>query len=728
MTPAISSIDSTEVDLGDLADYTITSAAIPLDVSDSSGSVTSFTTTHAVKHQNSAYAIGQNLTLETGDGGVFEGKVTTVGAPGNGVMSLTADTLMASLAVDKRVYPIYQGFLSDKVSVAVEHWTQTAGIFYDRVPGKVISYHSFFGHDYVYGTIPEQRPRLRNLNTTSTLYQEYDGRLMMRLLRGDRYELRTATMQKPDAMFPATDNVPISPYTAEEQMVFSQGFAVQGEGHSGMMVWHMNSARADQLGGKPVQLRILWGNTSGFTVQLGHPGGSTYNLLPATGALAAGNYRVLIGVREHPIPDNTLFTIRIINETTGALAASRDVYATTPLRGSQVQLSHVAYTVDAAGSDTFTEWGLYGYFVSAMPAGQMPSAPLLVNKDFDSSSVTAQAIVPGFSGDVWTHIKSLLALHKRDFWFEDGKLFLRPMEQNARDIGELSRVTPSVTQREAARHVEVVVRNMNSYYAQTRVMFAADSVYQVSTGEVQTFTAQTEHSIDSVLDPTCVSGITPYPYKFGGGQYVITGSDGYIVSPEWWRDNGGKIMARTTEREGEIEVTIKGPDYDSPRAPYRVSEGDAGRPALYITGTGVTSEPETLKIATGHSRAVADVGETIDNPFITNRDLAFRAAMQVALKYASPQLKLSGSEPKTYGGSGALSRKGAGALFEFDGNIYRVSGLTQTARANSFTDAVQHTTIRHRNEAFPGRTIRDANQAHANRTIKDRALKPLRRS
>lgn len=727
MTPAISSIDSTEVDLGDLADYTITSAAIPLDVSDSSGSITSFTTTHAVNHQNAAYAIGQNLTLETGDGGLFEGKVTTVGTPGNGVMSLTADTVMASLAVDKRVYPIYRGFMPDRVTAAVDHWTQTAGVFYDRVPGKVASYHSFCGHDYVYGTIPEQRPRFSVVGSTNLMYQLYGDRMMMRLLRGDRYELRTSTVQKPDTRFPATDNIPVPTIASGEQLVLSQGFAVQGEGHSGLMVWHMNSARPDQIGGKPVQLRLLWGNTSGFTMQLSHPGGSTYTLLPATGALSAGNYRVLAGVREHSTPGNTSFTVRVINETTGALVVSNAVYAPTPLRGSQVQLSHVTYTVDAVGSGTFTEWGLYGYFVATIPTTQLPSTTLPQNKAL-SPAAGVNTVIPGFSGDVWTHLKSFLALHKMDFWVEDGKLFLQPLETSVREIGALSRVTPSVTQREAARHVEVVVRNMAAYFAQTRVMFAADSVYQVSTGEVQTFTVQTEHSIDGVLNPACVSGITPYPYRFGGGQYVITGSDGYIVAPEWWNDNGGKITARTTEREGEIEVTIKGPDYDSPRAPYRVSEGDAGRPALYITGTGVTSDPETLKVATGNSTAVADVGETIDNTFITDRNLGFSAAMQVALKYASPQVKLSGNEPKDQGKAGVLSRKGAGALFEFDGNVYRVSSLTQTARANSFSDAAQHTTIRHRNEAFPARTIGQANTANRNRSIKDRALKPLRRS
>lgn len=731
MTPAISSIDSEKVSLGDLADYTITSAAIPVDVGDSSGSITSFTTRHSVDMDDTTstyYAVGQHLSLTTEEEGLHEGRVTSVGVPAKGAMTLTADTVMADLAVDKRVYPIYQtkGIPKHIVAAAVDHWTQTVGLLYDKVPGKVITYHSFYGHDYVYGNKPKQRPRVQSQGVQGQNYRVDGDRVVYELRPRETTVLTSATVQEPDALIAATDNIPVPTAASGEQLMLSPAFVVGGSGHTGTMTWYMASARADQVGAKPVQMELSWSNTTGFALYLTHPGEmARTQMIAPTGALTAGHrYRVLIGLHQFSNKTSTFFNMSVVNETTNAQTAQQGVYMPTPLRGSQVQLSYAS--INAGPGGTGTPWGIYGYFVTSIKHEERPTVALPVTKSLAASAHDV-TIVPGFDGDIWNNMKTFLSLHRMDLWYAAGKLRTGVRETAIRSTPVLSKVSPSLTQRESAKYIEVVNRNMQAFTSVPKVLFAADSVYQVATGEVQTFTTQTDHSIDTVNNPVCVSGITPYPYKEGIGQYVITGSDGYIVSPSWWLANGGNVTARTTEKEGEIEITIKGPDFDSPRSPYRVSEGDAGRAALYITGTGTISKPETLKVATGNSKAVTDIGETVDIPFITNRGLAYKAAVQVSLRYASPQLKISASEPKD-GGPSVLSQRGAGALIEHDGNAYRVGSLTQTARSNSFTDAVQHTTLRHRNEAFPGRTIREANLANAGRTIKDRALKPLARS
>lgn len=731
MTPAISSIDSEKVSLGDLADYTITSAAIPVDVGDSSGSITSFTTRHSVDMDDTTstyYAVDQKLSLTTEEEGLHEGRVTSVGVPAKGAMTLTADTVMADLAVDKRVYPIYQtkGIPKHIVAAALDHWTQTVGLLYDKVPGKVITYHSFYGHDYVYSNKPALRPRLQSQGVQGQNYRMSGDRVLYELRPRETTVLTSATVQPPGALIAATDNTPIPSAASGEQLVLSPAFEVNGSQHTGTMTWYMSSARADQAGAKPMVLELNWSNTAGFSVYVAHPPNTARTtLLSPTGALTAGHrYRVLIGLYEFTDKASTTFQITVINETTGTEVKGSHTYIGSPIRGTQVQMSYASITAGALGIGT--PWGIYGYFVSTMKQSERPKAVLPVTKSLAASAHDV-ALVPGFDGDIWNNMKTFLSLHRMDLWYAAGKLHTGVRETAIRNTPVLSKVSPSLTQRESAKYIEVVNRNMQAFTSVPKVLFAADSVYQVATGEVQTFTTQTDHSIDTVNNPVCVSGITPYPYKEGIGQYVITGSDGYIVSPSWWLANGGNVTARTTEKEGEIEITIKGPDFDSPRSPYRVSEGDAGRAALYITGTGTISKPETLKVATGNSEAVTDIGETVDIPFITNRGLAYKAAVQVSLRYASPQLKISASEPKDDGPS-VLSQRGAGALIEHDGNAYRVGSLTQSARANSFTDAVQHTTLRHRNEAFPGRTIREANLANAGRTIKDRALKPLARS
>lgn len=732
MTPAISSIDSERVSLGDLADYSITSAAIPVDVADSSGAITSFTTKHAIDagdNTSSYYAIGQNLSLQTDDAGQFVGKVTAVGSPVRGAMSLTAETVMARLAVDKRVYPIYNstGIPKHLVGAALDHWTQTTGMFYDQVPGKVITYHSFYGHDYIYSTRPEQRPRAQVLSALGAQYRVDKERVLLDMPRGSATMLNTATVQPSDALIAPTDNLPIPSADSGENLVLSAGFVANGS-HSGTLTWYMASARADQPAALPVQLELAFSTAAGFSLHLRHPqpGGTSYTLVSPSGALTPGaRYRVLIAMHEYGNGNgiDTLFRLRVINEDTG-VSTTRPVYAPTPLRGTQVQLTYAHVMMGSTG--TGNNWGMYGYFVSTMKHEELPDAVLPTTKNF-APTKRDLALIPGFNGDLWSHAKELLALHRMDLWYENGRLHTGLRETAPKPVYALSNVQPSLSQRESAKFIEVVNHRMKAHSKVPRVFFAADSVYQVATGEVQTFTIQTDHSIDTVNNPACVSGITPYPYTEGVGQYVITGSDGYIVAPGWWEANGGRITVKTTEREGEIEVTIKGPDYDSPRSPFRVSEGDAGRPALYITGTGIIGEPETLKIPTGNSKAVTDVGETVDTPFITDRGLAYQAAVQVSLRYASPELKLSASEVKEDGAAHQLSLRGAGALVEYAGNMYRIGNLTRTGRSNSFSDAVQYTTIRHRLEAFPGRTIRQANEANAGRTIKDRALRPLER-
>ena len=718
MTPAYSSIDSDKVDLGELADYSIASSAIPVSISDSSGAITTFSTKHAVHHNDAFYAINQKLTLETDHAGMLDGKVTSVGTPANGVMSLTADTPMARMAVDQRVYPIYRNnALRHTVASAIDHWTQETGLLFDRVPGNIITYHSGYGHDYVYSQNPEYRPRV----TTTSGSFSLGGRVMHTLPAGSTTKILAASVKPEAGRLPYTDNLPVPTAASGDLLVLSAGFNVTGS-YTGTMTWFLSSARADQPGAQNVRLELVWSKSAGFSLFLVQTSGRT-QLFSPTGALTEGNHRVLVALKANPSNSSqNMFTLRVINEAADTMLSNRSTAATTVLRGSQVQLSHVDVAVGASGSGA--QWGLYGYFVSTMKETDLPAQALPRRKALSPTNYDVP-LVPGFNGDVWTHVKQLLALHRHDLWYEDGVLLTGIRESAVRSIRSLGRVSPSLNQRTEAKFVEVVNQKMTAHRQVPRVMHASDSVYQVATGEVQVVNVQTEHSIDTVNDPTCVSGITPYPYVSGSGQYVITGSDGYIVSPSWWRDNGGSITARTTEREGEIEITIKGPDYDSPRAPYRVSEGDAGRPALYITGMGVTSEPETLKIPTGNPKAVADIGETLDSPFITSRALAYQAAVQVSLSYASPELKLSATEAKEAGDNGVLARRGAGALFEHEGSVYRVGSLTQTERANTFSEAVQYTTLRHRRDAFTGRTIRQANTDNKGRTIKDRALKPL---
>lgn len=718
MTPTTSSIDSDIVELGDQsASYSITQSAVPLDVGDSAGSVPTFNAGYTIDPDadDSVYAIGADLTMTTPDEGKFVGRVVSVGTPVPNLMNLNAETFFTNLTVDERTYPIYRstGVGRYGVSAAVDHWTQAAGLFYDAVPGRVHVYHSCFGHDYMYAFDDLEKPRLLMVNAAGVPQMRYltrAGRVLMELTPNTTCE---ALPSSSDEM--ASHKTPVPSYTSGEWLVMSVGLSVGGN-HSGHIRWKF---RTDPKQGNvklPV-VHMTW-EKGGIEVSVTNSNNMLQDVAVHRTTLAEGNYRVSIGVRE---AGDTTSSIRVnlVNETTGDVTAYNTTLA-TPLRGTQLDLrSMVVVPYDAPEGNS---WALYGYFVAT--CAEVPDKPLAAQKALGMTTETVN-VIPGFNGDVWSRLKMLLSLHRMDLWYLDNKLHTGIRQTAIRTLLEQSSASLSVNERETARHIEVVNQRMSAHSGVPRVMYKSDSVQQVATGETEVITVQTEHSIDEVSDPVCVSGITPFPYVRGTGQYVITGSDGYIVSPEWWEDNGGKITARTTSQEGEIEITIKGPDFDSPRAPYRVSEGDAGRPALYITGTGIVANPITLKIPTGNPEASQDVGESVDIPFITDARMAYDAAAQVSQKYAAPEVTFSVTEPKYEGLTSQLSKRGTGALLKHKGNVFRVATVTSNRATNQASGAVQYNTIAWTNEATDGRTIAQSNSARDSRSIKHVALKPL---
>lgn len=720
MTPTTSSIDSSIVDLGDqAANFGITQSAIPLDVGDSSGGVPTFNTSHAITHDDSMHAIGQQLTLDAADEGTFVGKVVSVGTPAANLMNLSAETFISNLNVEKRTYPIYRssGIGRHIVSAAVDHWTQAAGLFYDEVPGEPILYHSCYGHDYMYSNDADVRPRIQMFHNgaANMAYNFTAGRVRMTLLPGSNGTIPLTGTEPQPALL-----TPVPSADSPDALVLSTGLYVDGE-HSGRFNWSFISAGRGHPNPKYQTVRLDWSKVGGLSVYIPRPeGGATQEIVTNT-PLNKGTYRLSIGIWADS-STRTRFTLRVHEEATG-LSQTYTAISVSPLRGSQVIFTDGSVNTNATG--TGGNCSMYGYYIATMKRTEFNSH-ISGTRKLLGQTARSISIVPGFTGDVWNNIKTLLSLHRMDLWYEDNMLRTSVRETAVRTIQEMTRPGINVTQRETARFVEVVNQRMSAHSGVPTVFHQADSVHQVATGEVEVITVQTEHSIDAVSDPVCVSGINPYPYLRGPGQYVITGSDGYIVSPNWWKDNGGSITARTTDKEGEIEITIKGPDYDSPRSPYRVSEGDAGRPALYVTGTGIKSNPITFKVPTGNPHAVEEIGETVDSPFITNEHLAYDAAAQVAQKYAAPDVTLNLTEAKHPGVPGALSRHGAGALVQYGGSTYRVGTMTHGRATNQASNASPYNTIGVVATTLGRRTIGAANQAHGGRSIKDVALKPLR--
>jgi hypothetical protein len=291
---------------------------------------------------------------------------------------------------------------------------------------------------------------------------------------------------------------------------------------------------------------------------------------------------------------------------------------------------------------------------------------------------------------------------------------------------KFSRNEKDSERREKYKQVAVVNQNSKAVATDTAVLWRADTVYQLNVREVFETTVQTPHSILSVANPVPVPGISPYPYTSGGGQYVVTGADGYIIAPKWWTDHGGKVEASLTEKPGEIKIKITAPDVESVRAPYRISEGAADRPALYISGAGIINDPKELHISTGATRAREGFDSVFESPFISGAREAYDTAASMAHEYSAATADVTFETPNDFDAPSAFGQAPAGVVFTDNDRNYRIADTTQTTSKVSGR-ALPHTTIAAYKASYPaGATIADEKARHRGRTIREFNIKPLR--
>lgn len=711
--PTVAKSSTSHAKLGDIASYSISTSAIPIDTGDSAGSIPTINATFT-DGEDVEYLIGENFSLSNPSIGEYDGRIVSVGQSArSNQYSLDVHNIMTRLNTEHRLYPLadFQGIQSGWLPCyALEYWTQQCGIFQNDVPGDVLFYQSQFGH---YGAWAKDitRPLKSALSGPGpfTANDYLDG-------------VANVFPRNSEALisFPGKSKIsdmgsylPVLIPTDGSVMVFSGSALLGGTDRQGDIIWKMLDPA-----NKVRQLKVSCHSSNGFTLSTSLDG-ITFTTLSTIPAPAGGTYTFFVGLSRSGT--TTTFTFKVLDRITSEPVGGTSVIASggSYFYGS-LALTHVSYKSPDTGSGSNL---LYAdVFISHMDS--MPTVAPQTQKALTPGIKTTSFLI-GFSGNVWEHIKQYCSIYHLDVNYRNGKLTVEPRQKDIKTGASLSELSTKVTDREQARHVEVINYQHTPTGSNARVLWQADSVYQVAVGEVQEFTIQTDHSIMETRNPICVSGITPYPYTGSTGQYVVTGSDGYIVSPTFWADQGGSITTDITDNEGEIKIIIKGPDYDSARAPYRISEGDAGRPALYVTGVGVLSDPVTLKVPTGKSRAAKDVGTTIDSPFIGNPKHAYDAAVRAAKAYATPDVSVSVSEPVGYDQTSKLGTIPAGSLVKLQGNILRVNNVNQSHTSLS-GEAAQHNTIYQLKRSFSGQTIEDMNTYYASKPIGKVNLKPMK--
>lgn len=355
----------------------------------------------------------------------------------------------------------------------------------------------------------------------------------------------------------------------------------------------------------------------------------------------------------------------------------------------------------------------------------------------------------GWKDNVWTKLKQLcsgVSASRTDsvgieMYISGGNLHFRKSMTAAVDLSETTKSQSiNIETTESSKSIDVV--NYNTYYAEDAVIFEdktggttdfsssyrasfSDSM-QVEAGATLKKRFTINGTLEKVNQPECVSQITPLPYDGIVGKYVVVGNDNLPLQPAQWLAEGGSLTVALTDVPNEIEVTIVAPNVPQiPKAsdpskaglaPYKIgieTSGDQDYPAIYITGTGVFHNRQTISFLTGSSDIITTVDESptsVDNPFIWSEHDASVRGLYAAQEACGPVISVT-QDVDTSVGFGQL----VGSTQDLESMRFRVSSVSYSQDMVSVTSKA-YTPFSLFNNGWTGKTIAEFNDVMLNAT------------
>lgn len=247
---------------------------------------------------------------------------------------------------------------------------------------------------------------------------------------------------------------------------------------------------------------------------------------------------------------------------------------------------------------------------------------------FDSAIAAIPVSLPSWTGDVWTQIKKLQAIHQFEIADVAGKIIIRKLRLRNIDIQRYKGMSLDLGRNEATQVVEVYNYNNQwktnaQVYPDPESSIVDRSIISVQANETTTTNVEAGMWISQVQQPTHVTSL-PWTNTSVTSVYAVVDKDGVPVSTNDWRNGGGLVTFAIGADGKSVDVTVRGMTTNS-RAPYRIASSSSDREyqyaALYIAATGVAFKKEMLWSTTGASLtdAPADTKVTIDEPMIGTR-------------------------------------------------------------------------------------------------------------
>lgn len=688
--------------LGKLVNYTVGTAAVPLNPAEGSGSAPTVGGTYT-KGLDPESAIGELNVLTAGNIGTYEGEIVNLSMDkASANVRVSMSTPLTLLNAEMPLFPFIDAAESTWTAVrAIDYWTQQCGLFYDKVPGVAVAYASAYGHNnsYAAGTTKHFYERLTGGSTATTVVNERSVKTF-----GYNVTATTAFHEDADASVPITR-------VNHQKLLFSVGLGIRGTDRTATVNWKFLDAQE-----RTHVLKISATSAGLITATVDDV------LVDSTTVAGDANYRIvgsLESLGSAVIGKLSVHTDDLAgNGTEIYMGTARVLVVDIP---SVLRLRQVTHVSSGGSGSLMLRWGTYLTIDNKHPQG-VPAVQKVL-----AETKKPRLFVSGFEGNVWNMLNEFCSIARLDVRFLGESLSVGPrITTLTAPDGNFSQFTYSSERRDKYKQVAVVNQQSRADMTDTALLWRADSVYQIAAREVFETTVQTEHSILNVVNPVAVWGIEPYPYRSGGGQYVVTGADGYIISPQWWNDNGGKVEASLTGKFGEIAIKITAPTIDTVRAPYRISEGEADRPALYISGSGILNKPKEVHVGTGAKNAKEGFDTVFDSPFTSNVVETYDAAMAMASEYSAHNAEVDFEIPNDFDKPSRFGQFPAGTIFTDNVRNYRIDNVSQTNSKVSGT-AATHTTIGAYVDSFPeGATLADAKARHLGKNIRQFNITPLR--
>lgn len=276
---------------------------------------------------------------------------------------------------------------------------------------------------------------------------------------------------------------------------------------------------------------------------------------------------------------------------------------------------------------------------------------------FVDDEISSRAVVfPGWTGELWFHLKQMAAAQDCDISLVSGVVLLRPIRKRVASNNRDTSRAVSFSTSTLAQSVEVYQYNnreiTNELVYPPGGWTPEVEVLNVNAGETSEYTLELSASVSSIVQPTMLEFVAQNHNS--SSVYTIVADDGLPVPPAAWTQYGGSLTLTIDPGTTTLKVVLMGPiglptSAGVEATNFSVALGSdltgSRYSTLRIVGSGVAFDKQKKKVRTGvpESKTATEVGVTIDNPFISTTNDLYRAGTRAAKLYSGAVPSLTGT-------------------------------------------------------------------------------------